>query len=151
MKKILLIVIAILLCVTSAWAATENIYLSATGAGAQTGVDCANARDDSWFNTAANWSPTDETANKIDPGDIVYLCDDDGDFRQTFQFQGSGALGNVITLKNAAGDSPVIKTTTEYNSGNLTLCYDAGGKKIYAADLAVTYTNIPVRNDVRTA
>lgn len=94
------------------FADTEYIYFTNGGAGSEDGSSCANGRAGSWFNSSSNWSSMDETANKIDPGDICYFCDDGGDFNMEFDFQGSGsASGGYITMQNAPGETPIVDGT----------------------------------------
>lgn len=78
-------------------AAAETIWVSQSGAGAETGVDAANAHSAAWFNTAANWGGG---AGEIDPGDTVMLT---GTFTGSaggnmLTTQASGTAGNLITV-----------------------------------------------------
>jgi hypothetical protein len=80
----------------------------------------------------------------------VLLRDNDGAYRQTLTINGSGISGQPITIKADTGESPVIKTTTAYTYGsNLYQCYVSGNTRVYGAELATSYTAIPVADDVR--
>jgi hypothetical protein len=89
-------------------AATSSVYISQSGAGAQTGADCADAKPVSFFNNGANWGAP------IAPGTTVHLC---GTFNAPvgansyLRFQGSGISGSPITLfwePGAIVQSPVF-------------------------------------------
>lgn len=69
-----------------------TIYITESGAGAQTGVDAANAHSAAWFNTAANWGGG---AGEINPGDTVVFS---GTITSQLTVQASGTAGNVITF-----------------------------------------------------
>jgi len=83
-------------------ALAEDLYVAQTAAGAADGSNCANARAVTFFNTAGNWGAG---ANKISAGDTVYLC---GTLTTALSAQGSGSVGNVITISPAPGTTATI-------------------------------------------
>lgn len=108
MKKLILIPFLFLLLLASpAWAATYHV--TATGAGAKTGADLANA----WDLAQANAGLT--------AGDTAQLYDNDGAFTTTRIAPANvGTSGNVITYEAATGETPVFTNNvgcypTNYN------------------------------------
>lgn len=94
----LLIVFAARCCSAS------DIYIAQKASGSSTGADCSDAYAASWFNTAVNWG---SSAGQIGPGTTVHVC---GTITgqaggSILTFQGSGTVGNPITLKFEAGAS----------------------------------------------
>lgn len=78
----------------------NQVFISQSGAGSQTGVDVANAKPATYFNTSGNWSAT-PTGIQIGPDTVVQLV---GTFTSTLlTFQGSGSSGHPVTLVCAAG------------------------------------------------
>lgn len=80
---------------------SNNVFIAATAAGANTGVDCANAKAISYFNTAGSWSAT-PSGILIGPDTTVHLC---GTFTASagadsyLQMQGPGTSGHPVILK----------------------------------------------------
>lgn len=80
--------------------ATNAVYIAATSAGGNTGVDCADAKALSYFNTAGSWSAT-PTGIQIGPDTTAHLC---GTFTASaaadsyIQFQASGSSGHPVIL-----------------------------------------------------
>lgn len=77
----------------------EDIYISQTSHGSNTGVDCANSHSAAWFNTAGNWA-NPKVSGRIGPDDTIHLC---GTFTGSaganmLTFQKSGNAGHPITL-----------------------------------------------------
>ena len=72
--------------------AAENIYVTQSAAGSNTGVDAANAHSLSWVNDSSNWGAG---ADKVSPGDTVHLV---GTFTSQLAVQTGGSAGNVITI-----------------------------------------------------
>lgn len=70
----------------------EDIYISQSSQGADTGTDCLNAHSVSWFNTSGNWGTG---AGKINAGDTAHLC---GTINTSLTVQGSGSAGSPITI-----------------------------------------------------
>lgn len=70
----------------------EELYIGQYSAGGDTGVNCANQKSVTWFNTAGNWG---SGANKISAGDTVHLC---GTITTSLQVQDSGSAGLPITI-----------------------------------------------------
>jgi hypothetical protein len=97
-----LLILGILMTADPALASIANVYIAQTPAGAQDGSSCANAHGVPFFNTAGNWGAG---AAQIGPGTTVHLCGTfTGSANSTIlQFQGSGASGNVVTLKFETG------------------------------------------------
>src|SRR5712692_3655899 len=82
-----------------AGASAGNIYISQSGAGAQSGADCADAKPVSFFNATANWG---SGGAQIGPGTTVHLC---GTITTELAFHGSGTSGNLIELLFESGAS----------------------------------------------
>lgn len=82
----------VLLLAVSGSVLAEDLYVSQSGAGAQSGADCASAHSVSWFNTSGNWGAG---AGKISQGDTVHLC---GTITSTLTVQSDGANGAPITI-----------------------------------------------------
>lgn len=79
--------------------ATNAVYIAQSAAGGNTGVDCANAKAASYFNTSGNWSAT-PSGIQIGPDTTVHLC---GTFTGTISstmltVQGSGSSGHPVIL-----------------------------------------------------
>ena len=81
-------------------ALANDVYITQAAAGAGNGLNCANAKAVSHFNTSTNWVAGTPTGTQIGPGTIAHLC---GIF--TFNsgatgisVQGSGTRGNPITI-----------------------------------------------------
>jgi hypothetical protein len=70
----------------------EEIYISQTATGGNTGTDCANAHSMAWLNTTGNWGAG---AGKVSAGDTVHLC---GTLASSLAIGGSGSAGNPITI-----------------------------------------------------
>lgn len=116
---IALITVAIHLTALPTYSSLTNVYISQSGAGAMTGVDCADAEPVTFFNTAGNWGTG---AAQIGPGTEVHLC---GTFTGSsgatmLTIQGSGSSGNPVIIHfetnaqlNAPywGDNPDSTTT----------------------------------------
>lgn len=89
----------LLICTFSA-RATNTVFLAPTSAGGNTGVDCADAKAYTYFNSSGNWSAT-PTGIQIGPATTVHLCSGTytGSAGATLlTFQGSGSSGNYVTL-----------------------------------------------------
>jgi hypothetical protein len=70
----------------------EDIYITQTAQGSDSGANAANAHSASWFNTSGNWG---SGTGKIGPGDIVHLC---GTLTSSITVQSSGTSGSPITI-----------------------------------------------------
>jgi hypothetical protein len=91
-----------MLAIAFSQASGMDLYISQSGAGANTGLDCADAYPYTFFNSAANWGTN---STQIGPGTTVHLC---GIFTGTagqtlLNAQGSGTAGNPITIKFEPG------------------------------------------------
>src|ERR1017187_5275198 len=75
----------------------SNIYISQSGAGAQTGVDVGNAYALSWANTSGNWGIG---AGKINSGNQLHLV---GTFSSQLIIQGDGSAGNPVLINLESG------------------------------------------------
>jgi len=84
--------------------APEDIYITDSASGADTGADCANAHSAVWLNTSGNWA-TPKTTGQIGPGDTVHLCGaftgTDGQTLLTVPI--SGSVGEPITIAFETG------------------------------------------------
>lgn len=91
MRRLLLYICIILSpCVCFA----EDIYISQTLQGGDSGVSCANSHSISWFNTSGNWG-NPKVSGKIGPGDTAHLC---GTMSTNLIVQASGSNGSPITI-----------------------------------------------------
>jgi hypothetical protein len=85
--------------------AANDVYIAAASAGGNTGVDCANAKALSYFNSVGNWSAS-PTGIQIGPDTTAHLC---GNFTgptgadSYIQMQGSGTAGHPVTVKWETG------------------------------------------------
>ena len=134
--RVLLIVLMFLLASS---ATAENLYVCHGGDGSDpdqsSGINCSTAWDEADFNTPENWV-SDPTANKIDPGDTVYLMDDGGNFvmasgSAVLITWGSGTEQNPVTITAYPGDTPVV---------------DAEEARPYAFQLETTSSYVHVSN-----
>ena len=94
--------IALLLFSSLASASLNDVYVAQGAAGANTGIDCANAHAVAFFNTPGNWGAA---ATQIGQDTTVHLC---GTVTTALTFSGSGTSGHPITLlwETGAGVSP---------------------------------------------
>lgn len=92
-----LVFLSFMLCAVPAGASLANVYIAATAQGGDTGVDCTNAHSATWFNTSGNWG---SGAGQIGAGTTVHLCGTftGGTAATLLKFQGSGSVGNPVTL-----------------------------------------------------
>lgn len=85
--------------------AANDVYIAAASAGGNTGVDCANAKPLTYFNSAGNWSGS-PTGIQIGPDTTAHLC---GTFTGStgadnyIQMQGSGTSGHNMIVKWETG------------------------------------------------
>ena len=114
MKK--LIFLLIVLFVPSIAHASNSVYLAQASAGGNTGVDCADAKAVSYFNTSGNWSAT-PTGVQIGPGTTVFLCGSSVTTNLTFQGNGS-AGGSSVCGFAATACTPVILDGTNLTAMN---------------------------------
>ena len=106
-----LVLIALLLSMAGqGWGATY--YMRADGTAANKGAASGGC------GTVANcMSVTTHNSETFSAGDIIYFCDDGGDFTTTsLVIPSSGAAGNVITYKNAPGETPEINPVATYTT-----------------------------------
>jgi hypothetical protein len=114
MKHLLLILCLLLPSVVCA----EDIYITQTASGSDTGASCANAHSTSWLNTAGNWA---SGADKISAGDTVHLC---GTITSPITIQGSGSSGSPITILFETGAK--LSKTTWLGANNDSALYGTG-------------------------
>lgn len=74
------------------WSVAEDIYVSQTASGADTGKDSANTHSLAWVNNPANWG---SGAGIVGPGDTVHLV---GTFTNGLTVGASGTAGAPITI-----------------------------------------------------
>ncbi|MBN1974565.1 MAG: hypothetical protein JW787_13075 [Sedimentisphaerales bacterium] len=91
------LLVALFVFLMPAICGAEDIYISQTASGGDTGVDSANAHSVAWLNTAGNWG---DGADKISAGDTAHLC---GTFTGTagntmITIPGNGASENYVTI-----------------------------------------------------
>jgi hypothetical protein len=101
----------------------SNIFLSPSGAGAQTGADCGNAKPTSFFNSGANWG---SGAGQIGPDTIVHLCS--GTYTTELDPQGNGAAGHPWILLFESGAQMVQSSWRQafYSAGHSYWKIDGG-------------------------
>lgn len=108
LKKLLLLVLATLAALVlpvAARASIANVYIAAAAAGAGDGTSCANARANSFFNTAGNWGAG---ATQIGSDTTVHWCgtiSSGTNAAVVLTFQGSGTSGHPVTLIFESGSS----------------------------------------------
>lgn len=81
--------------------ATNAVFITQTASGGNTGVDCANAKAVTYFNTSGNWSGS-PSGILIGPDTTVHICStfNPGSVNTNMlTFHGSGTSGHPITLK----------------------------------------------------
>ena len=105
-------------------AAGKDVYISESGAGAQSGAACASAHSMAWFNDQSNWSQTPD-ANKIAWGDTVHLC---GTITSQVSFTGAGDGGTAYTLLWESGC--VVEAAAFTGNG----WYHSAGRTFYTLD-----------------
>lgn len=100
-QKLLIFIVAIpVLAHLALWAfAPTFVYLSLSGTGTQSGLDCSNTKPASYFNNASNWSTT-PTGIQIGPDTLVHLTGvwAGGLSATALTFQGSGTPSHFITV-----------------------------------------------------
>jgi len=96
--------------------AAQDIYISQTAQGADSGSDCANSHSAAWFNTSGNWG-NPKVSGKIGPGDTAHLC---GTITTQLTTQASGSSGNPITILFENGAKFSLPTWTT-NTGAITV------------------------------
>ena len=111
LRIFVLVAFGILAAVGPAFASATNIYI--TQSGSPSGNCTSNVQTPAFFNSPSNWG---SGASQIGPGTTVLIC---GTFTGSagateFNFQGSGASGNTITLQFDTG----AQLTAPYWSGN---------------------------------
>lgn len=71
------------------------VYIAQTQQGTGSGLDAADAKAVTYFNTGSNWTSGTPTGIQIGPGTTVHLC---GTISTPLTVQGSGASGNPVTI-----------------------------------------------------
>jgi uncharacterized lipoprotein len=83
--------------VVAAGSAGPQVYVSQTGAGAQSGEGgCSQAHSLRWFNEEGHWG----SGRSVAPGTTVDLC---GTFTEPVETKGSGTSGKPVTILFTAG------------------------------------------------
>lgn len=108
LRVFITVIVVLMVCCLSAYG--KDIYVAQNAAGANSGLDCANAHATSFFNATSNWGTG---LAQIGPGTIVHLCGTVTVAANTTAliFQGSGTSGSPITLlfeNGAILQSPVF-------------------------------------------
>ena len=112
-----------------------DIYVAQSALGSGNGIDCADAKAASWFNSSSSWGTN---AGQIGPGTTVHLC---GTFTDRtpgdtlLNVLGSGTSSSPITIKFESG---ATLTNTAYwglngaiyLNGNSWVTVDGGGTGI---------------------
>ena len=73
--------------------AGDDVYVSQSGSGSQSGANAANSHSLSWLNNASNWGTG---VGQIGPGDTVHLV---GTISSQLTVQGSGTSGSPIVIR----------------------------------------------------
>ena len=114
--KKLIIILSILLFSAKSFAYTETFYVRADGTGGSPQTSCATAGsyDRADFINGTNWDTDDANDGKIGPNDVVYLCDDGGNFAGDMDppANKNGLAGKPITIMAYPGESPIISGGT---------------------------------------
>lgn len=128
-KKVLQLLFFATLCVAFAVPAhaANNVYVAQTSAGTGSGLDCADAKAISYFNTSANWSAT-PTGIQIGPDTTVHIC---ATVTTEMFFQGGGSSGHPLTLLWETGAVVQISPGADGNGavnlgGNSFIIVDGG-------------------------
>ena len=121
MKRTLFTIALLLICSTG-WGATY--YMRADGTNAdpdcsETSACCAGAMDVS-----------DHNAATFSDGDIIYLCDDGGAFRDQIVFPSNGSSAG-ITYQPYTGENPVLYGSKD---GETLTWTQIGGGHVYKTD-----------------
>lgn len=103
----------------------NNVYISQSGAGGQTGADCNNAKPVTYFNNVANWTAGSPTGIQIGPGTGVHLC---GSISTSLTMQGSGGVGSPVGILFEPG-AKLSQTVCP-----VTGCFNGNGKTDFALD-----------------
>jgi len=114
-------------------ALAKDIYIGQNSSGSSNGTSCANAYTYTWFNNAGNWGTG---SAQIGPGTTVHVCGIvAGSAGSTvLTFQGSGTVGNPITLlfeMSAIVQAPYCKSAARGSAGG---CISANGKNYVVID-----------------
>lgn len=126
LKLILLTILLSLLLCSGAWG--ETFYISDAGAGTKTGLSYENRAAKTFIDAdhGANFA-NPKQANKIGPGDTVYLCGiinpqcTGTNWHPRFTVAVSGLSGNQIIFRgDYPGDAGSIRNTYIYPSGSWT-------------------------------
>jgi hypothetical protein len=97
-----------------------QIYVSQSGAGAQTGRGgCSNAHPLAWLNSASNWGAA---RGQVAPGTTVDLC---GTFTQPLETHGGGAPRKPVTILFTAGAKIALAGEGCPGSGCINLADDS--------------------------
>jgi hypothetical protein len=102
----------------------EDIYISQTAQGADSGTNCSNSHSSSWFNTSTNWA-NPKVSGKIGPGDTAHLC---GPIATSLAIAKSGSSGSPITILFETGAKLSQPAATSFltSGGNSYLIIDGG-------------------------
>lgn len=89
-----------------------DIYLANSAQGTGDASSCANAKVWTFFNSAGNWG---SGSTQIGPGTTVHLCGTiTGSAGSSMTFQGSGSVGNPVTVKFESG---AVMQSTAWGQG----------------------------------
>lgn len=94
-RRLLILIFAILMpLLFGIKANAEDIYISQSAGGGDTGEGCENAHSIDWFRAEENWA-NPKQLGKIGPGDTVHLC---GTISGVLAIRQSGSPGLPITI-----------------------------------------------------
>lgn len=99
-----LIIVSICMVLFPVVCFAEDIYISETQQGTDSGLNCSNSHSASWFNIFGNWA-NPKQSGKIGPGDTAHLC---GTITTQLTTQASGDSASPITI--------LFETGTKYSN-----------------------------------
>lgn len=117
-KLVLLALLVFCFCmVPSAHAQATAVYLAQSAVGAGNGLDCADARAVSYFNSSGNWGTG---STQIGPGTTVHLCG--SSITTALTFQGSGSAGGSSVCGSlATACTPIVLDGTNLTGMNASI------------------------------
>jgi hypothetical protein len=106
MKKLFIIMLVLLLPFwVGAYTETHYVCSNGNGAGATDGSSWANCFDGF---TDITWDTDVADDGNLGPDDVLYLRDDDGDYKEQLSIGSAGLSTQPITIMNDTGETPII-------------------------------------------
>ncbi len=152
----LLFVVLTLLVPSFALATAETLYVRPPGSctfnGDGTAYACATSTGARGAYIGLNlilWNATDETAGRVDPGDMLYVCGthliSSASYRITPPV--SGTVANVITISGACPNDPGVLNGGNASAGIRLVNLGSAGPIKYITISSLTFQNVPASND----